>query len=222
MLLAFDVGPTRSFGSLHAVGFIPLFHISLPSYLTFFSRFLSSHFLSYCADLHSLVEVDEVSIAAAFKSVKKMSGIEISAFVQPIMHDWSDAEDLQLLLSPPWDTSAQDILESMLVVLFFRVALALFTLFTGATACVLSLGYYRRQAEWSPGRVICFVQAPMNILQAIWCGSGAGLQSTIFPTNLLSIQYSFYSVATTASTLLVVVRINLSTIVASYFYSTPP
>ena len=117
MLLAFDVGPTRSFGSLHAVGFIPLFHISLPSYLTFFSRFLSSHFLSYCADLHSLVEVDEVSIAAAFKSVKKMSGIEISAFVQPIMHDWSDAEDLQLLLSPPWDTSAQDILESMLVVL---------------------------------------------------------------------------------------------------------
>ena len=141
-----------------------------------------------------------------------MSGIEISEFIRPIMHDWRDAEDLQLLLSPPWNTAAEDILESILVALLLKVVLASFALFTGVTACVLSLGYYRRQAEWSPCRVICFIQGPMNVLQAIWCASGVSLQSTIFPSNLLSIQYSFYSVATTASILLLVVRLNLSTI----------
>ena len=160
--------------------------------------------------MHRLVEVDERSIAAAFKGdrVEEMSGFEIAAFVEPIIDDWSEAEDLQLLLSPPWDTSAQQILESPLFLFFFKAAPTLFSLFIGVNACVLSLGYYKRGAEWAPGRVISFVQVSVSFMQAIWSACGSGLQNTLVPSTVVLVLYSIICVATTASTLLLVVRIS--------------
>ena len=214
MLLAFELGPIRAFGSLHAVS-LHQYPIPDRTVSTFSS---SSHLLpslshlSRCTGrLHRLVEVDERSIAAAFKvgRVYDMSNIDIAAFVEPIIDDWSEAEDLQLLLSPPWDTSAEKIIDSIIYTLFFRAVPALISLIIGVNACVLSIEYYKRGAEWAPGRVICFAQAPVNFSNAIWSACGSGLRSTIIPISLNAIQYSIYCVATTASTLLIVVRSKL-------------
>ena len=125
MLLAFELGPIRAFGSLHAVS---LHQYPIPD-RTVSTSSSSSHLLpslshlSRCTGrLHRLVEVDERSIAAAFKvgRVYDMSNIDIAAFVEPIIDDWSEAEDLQLLLSPPWDTSAEKIIDSIIYTLFLQ------------------------------------------------------------------------------------------------------
>lgn len=145
--------------------------------------------------------------------------MEIAAFVEPVIDDWGDVEDLQLLLSPPWDTTAQDLLESMLFTSQF-IAISVISLIIGVTACVLSLGYYERAAEWAPGRVICATQALINVLQAAVFVSGGPLKSTVFPTNISNVLYSIYSVATTASTLLLVVSGTIHAVGCSTRYGT--
>jgi hypothetical protein len=92
-----------------------------------------------------------------------------------IQREWrrsADEGNLQLRLAPPWDTTLMDAYESVWWTLVFRVALPSWALYTAATACVNTLQYHRRRAEWAPGRVVCLIQVPVNLLIAVLLASG--------------------------------------------------
>ena len=92
-----------------------------------------------------------------------------------IMDEWSaraDAGDLHLRLAPPWDTYYQDFYESIWWLLPFRVVLPSYALYTSVFAALQSEQYRRRGAEWTPGRVICFMEAPILLLIAVALACG--------------------------------------------------
>ena len=84
----------------------------------------------------------------------------------------ADEGNFQLLLAKPWDTTFLDGFESVWWMLIFRVALTSWALFTAATAWVNTLHYHRRRAEWAPGRVVCLIQVPVNLVIAVLLASG--------------------------------------------------
>ena len=95
--------------------------------------------------------------------------------LRKIKREWrrsADVGNLQLRLAPPWDTTLMDAYESVWWTLVFRVALPSWALYTAATACVNTLQYHRRRAEWAPGRVVCLIQVPVNLLIAVLLASG--------------------------------------------------
>ena len=92
-----------------------------------------------------------------------------------ILDDWTARADegtLRLLLSAPWDTFYQDYYESWWRKLFMQVLLPCYALYSSALAVLHSLRYYRKGTEWAPGRVICFMEAPIMLLIAVVLACG--------------------------------------------------
>ena len=93
-----------------------------------------------------------------------------------IIDDWTARAKegtLRLLLSPPWDTFYQDYYESWWRTLLFQVLLPCYALYASVLALLHSLQYYRKAGgRWTPGRVICFMEAPIMFLiaGALACG----------------------------------------------------
>ena len=102
-----------------------------------------------------------------------------------IMDDWSAAAaegSLQLLLAPPWDSTYQDWFESWWWTLVMRVLLPAYALYVCAFAALQSHQYYRRSAEWAPGRVICALETPIMLLIAVFLACGLYV-SFIIPSS---------------------------------------
>ena len=119
-----------------------------------------------------------------------------------VIDEWSAAaseEKLRLIISPPFDTWYESNFESIQWTLIFRALLPCYSLYTGVYAALQARQYHRKRAEWAPGRVICFAEAPIMVLITIslTCGLFGPQMFPVTMGNFLILLFAGFGHATT-------------------------
>ena len=137
--------------------------------------------------------------------VKRAFADDQRAEFQELFEGWKkEAKRGELRVAVGWRDNRfyRDVYESWLWTLLFRVGMPLWAFYASAVAAGHSYSYHAKRTEWGPGRVVCLLEAPANVLIGVGLACGV-LGPTIMPHRFTFVMITLFSgVSNTTSILL--------------------